>query len=95
MTSTLNCRYCRGLRPTSHGVCLGCGAPVERAELQLRRRTRKPRKCPKCGSGKYEETRDEGRFECRSCSSVFEDADFGFVDDRPEVNAMKKELRRA
>ena len=89
------CRYCRGPRPTSRGLCLGCGAPVERAELHERKRTRKPRKCPKCGSGNYQQARDEGRFECRGCSAVFEDDDFEFLDTRPHINAIKKERRRA
>lgn len=89
----INCRFCQGPRPTANGVCLGCGAPVERAEIKSRKRTRKPRICPRCASGSYKLTGDEGRFICRMCLTVFEDYEFGFVDDRADVNAMKKERR--
>ena len=93
MTTRIHCRFCGGARPTGSGRCLGCGAPVANAELKPRKRSRPPRRCPRCGSNRHRE-RHDNTFECSACSAVFEDADFGFVDDRPEVNAMKKEGRR-
>lgn len=90
----ITCRYCRGERPTDGRRCLGCGAPVANARVNSRTRKVTPRKCPRCRSGSYS-TLEEGRFECRSCRTVYEDDDVGYLDTRPIENAIKREGRRA
>lgn len=50
-------------------------------------------RCPRCGNHKSYQI-EPGRFCCNKCQGVFEGADFGFVDDRPNVNAEKMESMR-
>lgn len=90
--STINCRFCRGHRPTDGKRCLGCGAPVAHAILRQRPRVQVERHCPSCHRKTYR-TIEPGRFECVNCLAQFEDDDFSYVDTRPEQNAMKKERR--
>ena len=58
------------------------------------REFRKARKtiprCPRgCISAVYET--EPGRYCCRGCSAVFEQLESGALDDRPDVNAEKRE----
>lgn len=87
----IDCRFCGGQRPDNGKVCLGCGAPVANAKRVVRPLKERRRKCPRCGSNKY--VHADGRLSCKECWCVYEDADFGFVDDRPLENAIKKERR--
>lgn len=50
-------------------------------------------KCPKCRSSNGDEF-EKDRFCCQTCGAVYEAMDQGFLDDRPEQNAMKKERMR-
>ena len=91
MTDRFHCRYCRGVRDFSRTICLGCGSPRCNAIVaspKLMSQATKPR-CPGCGSTLARQIGD-GRWVC-GCGSVFEAADFNFLDDRAEKNLEKKE----
>lgn len=49
------------------------------------------RRCPRCDSRAVQREIEPGRYCCNRCRAVFEDDDFGYVDDRPDVNAEKRE----
>lgn len=89
------CRFCNGQRRVnSKKQCEGCGMPVANAMLPESNRTKvKKPMCPRCRSSHSTE-REKGRYNCETCGGVFEAADMGYVDDRPEQNAIKKEHRR-
>lgn len=92
------CRYCNGLRSVTivqaKRLCEGCGSHAANAEVPESSRQKKPKpQCPKCRSYRVTEV-EAKRFLCELCNAVFEALDYGFVDDRPEQNAMKKERVR-
>lgn len=90
MTQTIDCRFCGGIRDANDSMCLGCGSPVANARRSIKKRESK-RPCPKCKS-RASSAIDDVTFTCRACGSNFEDDDFGFIDDRPDHNAMKRGL---
>lgn len=92
---TFKCRICNGKeRRIYSGLCDGCGHPVHNVEL----RPKKPSDfmnvpaCPAC-HGLNRKELEPGRFLCLKCNAIYEHGDCGFVDDRPDINAMKKEAR--
>lgn len=88
-TMNHNCSICRGSRPHNGSVCLGCGTPLAKATLKKTDR-RNTTECPGCRhNGPFQDI--GGRLRCGKCTAVFEGSDFGFVDDRPDVNAEKME----
>lgn len=90
MTKTIDCRFCNGTRDANDSMCLGCGSPIANARRTVKvRKAEKP--CPECNS-RNSSVIDDHRFMCRDCGGTFENEDFGFVDDRPEINAMKRGL---
>lgn len=75
--------------------CSGCGMPVANAfvpESTLAKQRSKP-KCPSCRSNNAT-VLEADRWMCATCGSIYETPDMGYVDDRPEQNAMKKERTR-
>ena len=83
-----DCNICNGVRPNNGAVCLGCGSPIARCKRPKPRKTI-PR-CPRgCISAVYET--EPGRYCCRGCSAVFEQLESVALDDRPDVNAEKRE----
>lgn len=87
------CRICDGKRPHNGTICLGCGTLLVKCKAATVKRD--IRECPKCTHTGPHKLIEAGRMRCLKCTAVFEGPDFGFVDDRPEVNAEKKErLRR-
>lgn len=62
--------------------------------IQANRKKAKPLvMCPRCRSSRATEV-EKNRHLCETCGGVFEAVEHGFVDDRPEQNAMKKERAR-
>lgn len=87
---THNCNMCRKVQEHDGKRCLGCGTPVANAKVPTKSPS-KPR-CPGCGSGNNKPVPwDESRLECQACHAVFELPDGVALDDRPDVNAMKRE----
>jgi hypothetical protein len=87
------CRFCNGDRYHNEKICLGCGMPV----AQCKPVVKEPRKkhCPCCNNqGPHINIAFE-RYRCRGCGVIMENQDFGFIDDRPERNAVKKEEAEA
>ena len=84
-----NCHFCNGEREHDGKVCLGCGSPVHSCAP----RNTKPRSknCPACRNPGPHQMISFERYRCRGCSVIMEKQDFCFVDDRPELNAIKKE----
>ena len=89
MTQTHRCNFCNGIRPIHAGLCTGCGTPVIRCKPPTIKRNRN--ECPGCTHTGPHELMETGRYRCQKCTAIFEGPDFGFMDDRPEVNAAKKE----
>ncbi len=79
----------------SKNQCVGCGMPAANAVVpeSTRKKQKMRLKCPQCRSVVAEEI-EKDRFCCNTCGAVYEAMDQGFVDDRPEQNAMKKERVR-
>lgn len=86
---THNCRPCGKVSPHDGKICLGCGTPIANAKAAKAPAGPK-RVCPKCKSGSYR-VLEEGRFVCRGCAAVYEELDGFAWDDRPDVNAEKRE----
>lgn len=86
---TFPCRMCGGQRPHNGRECLGCGAPIERAWDSSQTNTERIM-CPKCNSGAHERRADDS-YTCRACGAWFESLEVGYLDDRPDVNAEKRE----
>lgn len=91
---TINCRFCKGSRNVYHGLCDGCGHPA--ANVEVKPATNKPAKvyripvCPACHSTNRTEL-ESHRWMCNKCGGIFEREDMGYVDDRPDINAQKRE----
>lgn len=85
-----NCRFCGGPRPHNETYCLGCGTEIEKCKPVQTSRRKDPN-CPKCTHNGPHQNLSATRRRCVKCTAVFEGADFGFVDDRPEVNLAKIE----
>ena len=91
--TTIFCRFCNGSRHVNAlKQCDGCGMPAANANVpeSVRKQKTLRLKCPKCRGNHIREI-EADRFNCETCDAVFEAADMGYVDDRPEINAMKKE----
>ena len=92
---TIECRFCQVTSPlTQDGTrCAGCGMPKANAKIKQRKKTKRDRRgdCPACGCPRCKPL-DNHRRICPKCGTEFELPDFGFVDDRPEMNAAKKGL---
>lgn len=85
------CRFCNGVRNVnSVNQCEGCGMPAANAIAPNRKKPVAKPMCPRCRSAHSSEL-EKDRFLCETCGGVFEQVDQGFLDDRPEQNAMKKE----
>jgi len=96
MPEKQHCKICGGMRGAfCHNkqiLCEGCATPVASCHISddlLRKINRKPR-CPNCRSTFSEEI-EKDRYCCKTCDTTFEAPDMGYVDDRPENNAMKNE----
>lgn len=87
MSDTHNCRICGGIRPCVDSRCMGCGSSLRLCGSVA---AKKPVHCPQCGKSKYVNMEID-RFRCEGCATIFEKDDFRFLDDRPDVNAEKKE----
>ena len=85
----IDCNICQGRRESAGGVCLGCGTPVANARMPGKVSASKPR-CPNCKRSQSREL-ERGRFLCGHCRAVFEREDVGYLDDRPAINAEKRE----
>ena len=86
------CKICN--RPTTFNKreCLSCLTPIARAKRKKTETLKPQPQCPRhCGTGLKQIK--PGRFRCNNCGAVFEADDFSFVDERPAVNAEKKERR--
>jgi hypothetical protein len=85
------CRVCRKERSTLPGghQCNSCGTPTTEMRPAAMHSTA-PR-CPQCRHGG--KMQPDGRHYCQKCDVWYEADDFGFVDDRPDVNAEKNEAR--
>lgn len=83
------CRICQGDRPHNGTTCLGCGTLLVKCKETKEKRNR--HECPGCTHTGPHQITEHGRWRCVKCTAIFEGPDFGFVDDRPEVNAAKKE----
>lgn len=95
-TNIIFCRYCQHERQTTEGgLCTGCGAPAANARLrQPKPQTSLAPKCPRCGCRKASAL--DKSWLCNKCGTEFELSDLFFLDDRPDVNAMKREsLKKA
>ena len=89
MMAIHHCRFCGGKRPHNGSLCLGCGADVATCNpSQVRIRSVE---CPKCTHGGPHQIVSTRRRRCVKCTAIFEGANVGFIDDRPEINAAKKE----
>jgi len=88
-TKKHRCRICRGDRPNDGVICLGCGTAL--LKCQETRKKRPVTECPGCRASGPFKVLEAGRFRCTKCTAVFEQGDFDFVDDRPDVNVEKKE----
>lgn len=89
MRSTHKCRFCCGTRENDGEVCLGCGSQLKNC---LDKEPKRPRReCPGCTHGGPHREIEPGRYRCLKCTAVFEGADVGFLDDRPDVNVEKLE----
>lgn len=88
MTQTHNCKICCGIREHNGKHCLGCATAINRCIPDEKRRAKH---CPICNDPGPHYSIAVERFKCRKCSAIMELADFGFVDDRPLQNLMKKE----
>jgi transposase-like protein len=92
MTDLLHCRYCRGERPFTDKMCLGCGSPRANAMVHILPPNAEVRipTCPGCGLN-HGVKLEEDRYKCPICHAVYERLEQSFLDDRAEFNAMKKE----
>lgn len=89
-----HCRYCNGMREFTTRQCLGCGSPKVNAMVPAASLNKsKTFQCPKCRSNRTSGMEDE-RHVCADCKAVFEADDFGYLDSRPEENAIKRERGR-
>ena len=88
--AVLYCNFCRGIRPATATHCLGCGAPLARTKQPQQPKGAGRPPCPACRRTRSREIEPD-RYECRDCGAVFERDDFGYLDDRPDVNAEKRE----
>lgn len=86
---THNCRPCGKVSPHDGRICLGCGTPIAKAKAPSKPAATK-QVCPKCKSGGYR-VLEPGRFICNGCQTVYEELDGYAWDDRPDVNAEKRE----
>ena len=72
--------------------CASCGTVVREVKPSVASNTRP--KCPKCGRSRARRWHD-GRWLCPDCSALFEtESEVGFLDTRPDVNAMKREQQQ-
>jgi hypothetical protein len=94
VTSEHECRPCGGKRPHNGSHCLGCGSPIEICRPS-KNRNRWRSSCPSCASDGPHQTLEAGRYRCQKCNAIFEQPDFGFVDDRPDINVEKLEKLEA
>lgn len=85
-----HCTICGGIRPCADGVCLGCGGSARTPAGGVPPKPARTTPCPRCGTFSRS-TLEPGRYCCRNCQAVYEADDFGFVDDRPDINAEKRE----
>ena len=86
------CGICQKQRQGQNGRCESCGSLVSTAKVKPPRSSTCP-PCPKCGT--YQSTlRSDGYWHCRTCGGLHEPDDFGFLDDRPDVNAEKRERQQ-
>ena len=85
-----NCRICQAVSPTDGTMCLGCGTPLRNAINRNKQHRVRPHLCPECHSNNYR-VLEPDRFCCTKCNSVFEPDDMGYLDDRPLMNAIKRE----
>jgi hypothetical protein len=81
---------CGGKREVKDKICQGCGTHVSLCKPDPTKR-RGILTCPGCGSDGTHRQIEHGRQRCVKCNSVFEAADFSFLDDRPEYALEKKE----
>lgn len=88
-TKKHRCRICLGDRPNNGTICLGCGTAL--IKCQETRKKKPVTECPGCRSNGPFKSIEAGRFRCPKCTAVFESGDFGFLDDRPDINVEKKE----
>ena len=89
----INCNFCKGRRNVYHGLCDGCGHPeanVTAGSKQRQPAAARVPACPACHSSNRQEL-EPGRWLCRGCAGIFETEDVGYLDDRPDVNAQKRE----
>lgn len=88
------CRVCQKPRePLAGGHrCNSCGTPTTEMRPPAVVVNVAP-KCPQCRCLGREQP--DGRYLCTKCSAWYERDDFGYVDDRPDVNAMKQEEHAA
>lgn len=95
--STIFCRYCNGPRNVvvvaDKRLCNGCGSHAANAHVPNTSRE-KNRVCPKCPHCRSTNAAvlEPGRYECQTCHGVYEALEQGFVDTRPEMNAVKRGL---
>jgi hypothetical protein len=92
MTQTSRwCRICRKQQRTIDGtqLCNSCGTPT--TEMRPPNAVNTAPRCPRCRHNGQQQP--DGRHYCRACSVWFEADDFGYVDDRPDINAEKNEAR--
>lgn len=101
MLTREHCRFCNRLTTFNEKRCTSCGMPKLNAIVHTPATpsVEKPPRCPNLCIGRMgfvsvPKEIEPGRFQCSICGSVFEKDDFSFLDDRPTVNAMKKESRR-
>lgn len=94
MTENHECKCCGGSRPHNGEICLGCGTPILKCKPS-KSTNRFRSSCPQCASDGPHVVLEAGRYRCPKCTAVFEQPDFGFVDDRPDINAEKKEKLEA
>lgn len=91
MSDIIHCRYCNGERQTTpSGLCTGCGAPAANAKVHSPKKQESlAPKCPQCG-GRKARALDKSWL-CLKCGAEFDLSDLFILDDRPDVNAMKRE----
>ena len=90
MSGKHDCNMCGGVRDHNGKLCLGCGTDIARCK-KPGKKGRNSESCPGCAHSGPHSVLEYGRRVCQKCKSVFEAADFSFVDTRPDVNAEKKE----
>jgi hypothetical protein len=88
------CRYCMGTRVVRYGKCCGCGMPEHECRPIIRKHKSKV-SCPGCGVEGHSISIGDGQRRCRKCMSVYEGADFVFLDHRPDISFEKKERLEA